>query len=92
MTKPQAAAAPAGLNVERYGRLLAKFAPKIIDTDAENEAAMEIAVQLMRKGDESRSPEEDAVLELLILLIEQFEARAYPVYEAAPRELSLLTQ
>lgn len=84
MTIPQLATAPAGLNVARYRRLLAKFAPKIIETAAENEAALEIAVGLMRKGDENRSPEEDALLNLLILLIEQFEARAYPVPQGMP--------
>ena len=83
MTISQPAVAPAGLNVARYRRLLAKFAPKIIETEPENEAALEIAVQLMRKGDENRSPEEDAILNLLILLIEQFETGAYAIPEGS---------
>jgi len=86
-TIPHPIAGPAGLHVARYGRLLAKIAPKLIETEAENEAALEIVEQLMRKGDENRSPEEDAVLNLLSALIGQFEERAYPIPEAEPREV-----
>ena len=50
-----------GLNIGRYGRLLAKFAPKVIETEAENEAALAIVESLMKKGDEGRSHEEEAM-------------------------------
>ena len=43
------------LNIGRYGRLLAKFVPKVIATEAENEAALagfsyDGAESLMKKG------------------------------------------
>ncbi len=66
-------ASPEGLNLGRYGRLLAKFAPKVIETEAENEAALAVVESLMKKGDDRRSQEEEALLELLVSLIEQFE-------------------
>lgn len=73
-----------GLNVRSYGRLLAKFAPKVIGTEAENEAALAIVEALMTKGDAGRSHEEEALLELLVNLIEQFEKTAYEVPEGTP--------
>jgi HTH-type transcriptional regulator / antitoxin HigA len=80
-------AAPSGLNVKIYGRLLAKFAPKVIETEAENQAALTIVEQLILKGDGRRSPEEEAALGLLSSLIEQFEEAAYPIPDAEPREV-----
>jgi hypothetical protein len=43
---PNPIVAPSGLDVKMYGRLLAKFAPKIIENEAENEAALAIVEQL----------------------------------------------
>ena len=80
-------AAPSGLDVKVYGRLLAKFAPKIIETEAENEAALAIVEQLMVKGDGNRSREEEAALGLLSALIEKFENASYPLPDAEPREV-----
>jgi len=80
-------AAPSGLDVKIYGRLLAKFAPKVIETEAENEAALAIVEQLILKGDGKRSPEEEAALGLLSSLVEQFEETAYPLPDAEPREV-----
>lgn len=72
------------LNVGRYGRLLAKFAPKVIETEAENEAALAIIESLMTKGEGGRSHEEEALLELLLSLVEQFEESAYDLPEGSP--------
>jgi len=80
-------AAPSGLDVKIYGRLLAKFAPKVIETEAENEAALAIIEQLILKGDGKRSPKEEAALGLLSSLVEQFEDTAYPLPDAEPREV-----
>ena len=38
-----------GMNIGRYGRLLAEFAPKVIQTEAENNAALAIVDSLMKK-------------------------------------------
>lgn len=73
-----------GLDLGRYGRLLAKFVPKVIETEAENEAALAVAESLMKKGDDKRSHEEEALLELLVSLIEQFERAEYNIPEGSP--------
>ncbi len=78
---------PAALDVKAYGRLLAKYTPKVIETEAENEAALAAAEMLMVKGDNGRSAEEDALLALLSGLIEQFEASHYKLDATAPRDV-----
>jgi HTH-type transcriptional regulator / antitoxin HigA len=58
----------------------------IIETEAENEAAIILAESLEHR---QRTPEEDALLELLIILIEKFEDASYPAPNVEP-ELMLL--
>jgi HTH-type transcriptional regulator / antitoxin HigA len=53
----------------------------IIETEAENEAAIMLAESLEHR---QRNPEEDALLELLIILIEKFEDASYPVPNVEP--------
>jgi HTH-type transcriptional regulator/antitoxin HigA len=76
----------AALDPRRYRRLIADVSPVVIETDEENERVLAIVERLMAKG-EKRSSEEDAVLNLLIHLIEQFEGKAYPIRDAAPAEV-----
>lgn len=70
-------AASASMDLKRYGRMLARFSPKVIETDAENDAALAIIEALMQKGEDKLSPEEDALLGLLVSLVEQFEKIHY---------------
>jgi|SRR5580658_9796431 antitoxin component HigA of HigAB toxin-antitoxin module len=58
---------------------------RMIGTEEENERVLAIVDRLMVKG-EKRSPEEDAILNLLTHLVEQFEEKAYPIADAAPAE------
>ena len=58
------------INRNVYGDLLAQHQPKVIETEAENEATITLAESLEHR---QRTPEEDALLELLIILIEKFE-------------------
>jgi HTH-type transcriptional regulator/antitoxin HigA len=74
------------LDPGRYRRLVAKVSPAIIETEEENERVLAIIQGLMSKG-EKRSAEEDAILNLLVHLVEQFEERAYPVGAASPAEM-----
>jgi hypothetical protein len=46
------------------------------ETEAENEAAILLAESLEHR---QRTPEEDALVELLIILIEKFEETSYPL-------------
>jgi hypothetical protein len=69
------------IDERRYGRLLAKAVPAVIQTEAENERMLGKIEALMDKG-EKRSPEEDRLLELMAKLVEDFEARAYSRIDA----------
>jgi HTH-type transcriptional regulator / antitoxin HigA len=64
------------INRNVYGDLLAQHQPKAIETEAENEAAILLAESLEHR---QRTPEEDALLELVIILIEKFEETSYPL-------------
>lgn len=59
-----------------YGNLLAQHQPKAIESEAENEATILLAESLEHR---QRTPEEDALLELLVILIEKFEEVNYPL-------------
>jgi HTH-type transcriptional regulator / antitoxin HigA len=74
------------INRNVYGDLLAKYQPKAIETEAENEAAIMLAESLEHR---QRTPEEDVLLELLIILIEKFEETSYPVPNVKPDRMLL---
>ena len=74
------------INRNVYGDLLAQHQPKAIETEAENEAAIILAESLEHR---QRTPEEDALLELLIILIEKFEDASYPVPNVEPDRMLL---
>jgi HTH-type transcriptional regulator / antitoxin HigA len=57
-----------------YDGFFNRHQPKAIETEAENEAAILLAESLEHR---QRTPEEDALLELLIILIEKFEETSY---------------
>ena len=64
------------INRNIYGDLLAQHQPKAIENETENEVAITLAESLEHR---QRTPEEDALLELLIILIEKFEETSYPL-------------
>jgi HTH-type transcriptional regulator / antitoxin HigA len=51
----------ATIDLKRYGRLLAKVAPRVITTEEENDRALAIVESLMEKGERNMTPEEDAL-------------------------------
>lgn len=63
---------------KKYGMLLAETLPGIIETEEENERALEFVNRLMSKSEGNLSPEESSLLRLLVRLIEDFEENAYP--------------
>ena len=75
------------LDLKRYGRLLAKAVPTVVRTEAENDRLLAIVKSLLEKGEDRLTAEEDALLELLTGLIQDFESRAYPVPKSEPREM-----
>jgi HTH-type transcriptional regulator/antitoxin HigA len=74
------------INPLRYGRLLAKVLPVRIETEEENERLLRETERLIDKGD-SRTPEEDTLLNLLVHLVQQFERDFYHLGGAAPHEI-----
>src|SRR5437868_3962185 len=74
------------INSQRYGRLLSQALPTIIKTEEENDRALLLVEKLFAKGDELTS-EENALLELLVKLITDFEQKFYLLREATPREV-----
>ena len=75
------------LNPESYGRLLAQYQPKVINTEEENETAIALAEELEHRP--HRTPEEDTLLELLVTLIEKFEEEYYPIPPGTPHSMLL---
>jgi HTH-type transcriptional regulator/antitoxin HigA len=85
-TQTAIASTNAGFDLKRYGKLLATFAPKVIETEEENEKALAIIEPLMAKGDGALTAEEEILLELLVTLVERFEEKAYPTGDVSPLE------
>ena len=76
----------AAINPERYKKLLVRVMPVVIQTEEENERALAEVEKLMAKG-EDLSPEEDALLQLMATLIQDFEEKFYQPREATPLEV-----
>ena len=74
-------------NRQSYGQLLAKYQPKIITTEEENEQAIALAEELDRRV--HKTPEEEILVELLIILIEKFEEVHYPIPKGTARSMLL---
>ena len=64
-------------NTREYADLLKKALPHVIHTEVENERCAAVLENLLRKSE--RTTEEQLLVELLTLLIEEFEAREYPM-------------
>lgn len=75
------------INPETYGQLLTQYLPKVISNETENERALDIAETLSNKQD--LTPEEEQLLDLLVTLIENFEAQEYS-FENSSTPLSRL--
>jgi len=74
------------VDTKKYGRLLARTLPALIETEREYKRMLAEIERLMDKGDRL-SPEEDKLLELLAKLVEDFEEKRYPIPEARPNEV-----
>ncbi len=64
-------------DAKSYTDLLVRYQPKPIANEAENDAAIALTCELEHRP--TRSLEEELFLELLITLIEKFEAENYPI-------------
>ena len=78
------------MNPAKYGKLLVKVLPRPITTEREYDQAMKLAGQLMEKGECRLSPEEGKLLDLLGILIEDYDDRRYPLADHDP--VTVLTE
>ncbi|WP_118167374.1 helix-turn-helix domain-containing protein [Nostoc sphaeroides] len=74
-------------NCGTYASLLAKYQPKVIKTDEENEQAITLAQELSHRV--NRTLEESALLDLLITLIEKYEDEHYSIGESTAHSMFL---
>jgi|HubBroStandDraft_3_1064219.scaffolds.fasta_scaffold236129_2 HTH-type transcriptional regulator/antitoxin HigA len=77
--------APEIENKREYAKLLADMLPHVIHTEAENERYTATLEALL--ANPGRTREESRMVELLTLLIENFEEKNYAIPRAAPRDL-----
>lgn len=68
-----------------YASLLAEFQPKVITSEEENERTLEAVEKLM--ACKNRTSEQDALLDLLVILIEKFEEKHYPLQGSTPQSI-----
>lgn len=73
------------LNID-YAAVLAKYPPKVIRTEAENEHFTSILYELDQRFDMLTEAERDFA-DLLTLLIEDFEEKHYTLPKASPAEV-----
>jgi HTH-type transcriptional regulator/antitoxin HigA len=67
-----------------YRELLAKTLPRPIRTDEEHERLTALLLELDERED--RAPEEDALAEVVTLLIEDYEEKHYPLPRVSSHE------
>ncbi|MCU0545228.1 MAG: transcriptional regulator [Oscillatoriaceae cyanobacterium Prado104] len=75
------------IDKQTYGQLLAESQPKPILNDEDCDRALAEVASLM--SEEALTPEAETLLELWTLLIEEYEAKYYPIPEASPRDVLL---
>ncbi len=78
---------PSKLDSRKYGRLLERAAPMVIESEAEYQRMLARLEQLMEKEDASISPEEGRLLKLLAELLEEYEHRNIPLPAVTPDKM-----
>ncbi|MEH2263060.1 helix-turn-helix domain-containing protein [Nostoc sp.] len=69
-------------NSDIYSQLLSQHQPRIIKTEEDNEKFLETVEELLSRS--HLTAEEDALLELLVKLIEDFEDKHYQLNASTP--------
>ncbi len=80
-------AASVSVNPGKYGKLLARVLPAVIETEDENARMLAEVNRLMDKP--CLSPEESRLFDLLVSLIENFEERQYYLDASTPHGILL---
>jgi HTH-type transcriptional regulator / antitoxin HigA len=74
------------LDNKKYARVLAKLLPRIITSNQEHARLLAEVENLMDKG-EHRTAEEDAALELMVRLIQNYEEEHHSLPNPSPEEM-----
>lgn len=75
------------LDERRYRELLDVTLPVAIRTEEEYQRLLGAAAALMQKPDDEISEEEGRLLEMLSVLIDEYENRAHPLPKAEPHKM-----
>lgn len=75
------------LDERKYRSLLDEALPVVIRTDKEHQRLLQVTAKLMEKPDEEMSEEEGRLLEMLAMLIEEYEDRVHPLPTGAPHKI-----
>jgi HTH-type transcriptional regulator / antitoxin HigA len=75
------------LDKPKYRRLLGDTLPVVIHTDAEHRRLLREAAELMERPEEDISEEEGRLLEMLAMLIEEYEDRRHPLPQTTPQRM-----
>lgn len=75
------------INEKVYADLLSIAKPRVITTEVENQQVLSQVEKLMAIVD--RTPEQDELLDLLVVLVEKFEDEYYPIDDASPHDILL---
>jgi HTH-type transcriptional regulator/antitoxin HigA len=75
------------LDERQYRKLLIGSLPVAIRTEEEHHRLLAAAAGLMEKPEDEISEEEGRLLELLSILIEEYENRAHPLPKSAPHKM-----
>jgi HTH-type transcriptional regulator/antitoxin HigA len=76
----------AAINETAYAKLLRKTLPRPIRTEEDNKRYLRLVEHLMDLG-ERLAPEQRDLMDLLVMLIERFEAERYSLNAASPAEM-----
>lgn len=75
------------LDKRQYAKLLAEAQPAVIQSEGEYRRLLSITNDLMVKPDEDLTAEEGRLLELLGMVIEEYEDRVHPLPKAEPHKM-----
>ena len=77
----------ATIDERKYRTLLGKTLPVVIETEREYERMLAAVEALMDKDDDEVTEEEGRLVQLLAVLIEEYEDRHYPILKSPPDKM-----
>jgi HTH-type transcriptional regulator/antitoxin HigA len=85
--RPGRGGTPLKIDPRKYGLLLGKAAPAVIETEEESKRMLARFEHLLDKNDAPMSPEEGRLLKLLAMLLEEYEDRSISLPRFTPDKM-----